>query len=139
LHDIGKIQIPSEILTKPTRLLPEEFSLIKLHSKSGYDVLKNIDFPWDIANFVLQHHEKLDGSGYPQGLKGEEILLESRILTVADIVEAISSHRPYRPALGVEFALEEIKKGKGVLYDTAVVDALFDLYDHNQLPKEILE
>ncbi len=120
IHDIGKISIPSEILSKPTKLTDLEFSLIKTHSQSGYDILKDIEFPWPVADVVLQHHERMDGSGYPQGLKGDDILLEARILAIADVVEAIASHRPYRPALGIDVALEEIRKNKGILYDNAV-------------------
>jgi HD-GYP domain-containing protein (c-di-GMP phosphodiesterase class II) len=123
IHDLGKIQVPAEILSKPRRLTPVEYSLIKEHPSSGYDILKNIDFPWPIAQMVLQHHERLDGSGYPQGLKGEQILVEASIIAVADVVEAMSSHRPYRPGLGLDAALEEIRQGRGVHYPEAVVDA----------------
>jgi PAS domain S-box-containing protein len=122
VHDLGKIRIPAEILSKPGRLNEVEYSLIKMHPQSGYEILKGIDFAWPIAQTVLQHHERLDGSGYPQGLKGEEILLGARILSVADVVEAISSHRPYRPSLGIDAALEEIRRARGVLYDPQVVD-----------------
>ena len=122
VHDIGKISIPAEILNKPTKLTDIEFSLIKDHSQIGYDILKSIEFPWPVAKIVLQHHERLDGSGYPQGLKGDKILLEAKIMGVADVVEAMSSHRPYRPALGIDAALEEISKNKGILYDPEVVD-----------------
>ena len=128
VHDIGKIQIPSEMLSKPSRLSEIEYSLIKVHSQAGYDILKEIDFPWPIAKTVLQHHERLDGSGYPQGLKGEEIILEARILAVADVVEAISSHRPYRPALGLKTAFEEIRKHSAARYDPAVVEACIRLF-----------
>jgi PAS domain S-box-containing protein len=128
IHDIGKISIPSEILSKPTKLTDLEFSLIKTHSQSGYDILKDIDFPWPVADVVLQHHERMNGSGYPQGLKGDDILLEARIMAVADVVEAIGSHRPYRPSLGIDFALEEISRNKGILYDTDVVDACLRLF-----------
>jgi putative nucleotidyltransferase with HDIG domain len=136
IHDIGKISIPSEILTKPTHLTDLEFNLIKTHSDSGYNILKDIEFPWPVANIVLQHHERMDGSGYPQGLKGSDILLEARIIAVADVVEAISSHRPYRPALGIEAALEEIEKNKGILYDNTVTDACLRLFREKsyQLP-----
>ncbi|MBI5606004.1 MAG: HD domain-containing protein, partial [Deltaproteobacteria bacterium] len=105
-----------------------EYSLIKIHPQTGYDILKEIEFPWPIARMVLEHHERMNGSGYPQGLKGEEILLESRILAVADVVEAIATHRPYRPGFGIEKALEEIVKNKGVLYDQEVVDACLRLF-----------
>ncbi|MEA2016790.1 MAG: PAS domain S-box protein, partial [Actinomycetota bacterium] len=123
IHDIGKINIPASILTKPGKLTDIEFSLIKTHARTGYEMIKNIEFPMPIAKMILQHHEKMNGSGYPQGLKGEEIMLEARILTVADVVEAMSSDRPYRPALGIEVALEEIEKNKGKLYDSRAVDA----------------
>lgn len=123
VHDIGKIAVPAEILSKPTKLTEIEFSIIKVHSEAGYNILKDIDFPWPIADIVLQHHERLDGSGYPKGLKGEHILLEAQILTVADVVEAMASHRPYRASLGIDFALEEIEKNKGTLYDKKIVDA----------------
>jgi PAS domain S-box-containing protein/putative nucleotidyltransferase with HDIG domain len=128
IHDIGKLSIPSEILSKPTKLTALEFELIKTHSQSGYNILKDINFPWPVAIVILQHHERMNGSGYPLKLKGENILLESRILAVADVVEAISSHRPYRPTLGLDFALEEIANNRGVLYDTDVVDACLKLF-----------
>ncbi|MFH1436092.1 MAG: HD domain-containing phosphohydrolase [Pseudomonadota bacterium] len=117
IHDLGKISVPSEILSKPGRLSTIEFEIIKEHSRMGYDLLKSVDFPWDIAKFVYQHHEKFDGSGYPQGLKGGEIELEARILCVADVIEAMASHRPYRPALGIDMALEEIEKRAGTFFD----------------------
>jgi putative nucleotidyltransferase with HDIG domain len=123
VHDVGKVEIPSEILSKPGRLSPLEFELIKTHAGSSYDILREIDFPWPVAEIARQHHEKLDGSGYPRGLKGDEILLEARILTVADVVEAMASHRPYRPSLGLEAALGEIEKNSGILYDPVVVRA----------------
>jgi len=123
VHDIGKLSIPSEILSKPGRLTSLEFSLIQIHPEAGYDILKGIEFPWPVADIVLQHHEKIDGSGYPHGLKGEAILLESRILSVADVVEAMSTHRPYRPALGLSAALEEISNKRGTHFDPDVVDA----------------
>jgi PAS domain S-box-containing protein/putative nucleotidyltransferase with HDIG domain len=132
IHDIGKISVPAEILSKPGLLTPLEFSLIKTHSQIGYDILKDIEFPWDIATMVLQHHERLDGSGYPQGVTGERILLEARILTVADVVEAMASHRPYRPSLGMDKALEEIKDKKGRFYDPDVVDACLQLFTENK-------
>ncbi len=128
IHDIGKISIPSEILTKPTQLSELEYNLIKTHPSSGHSILKDIEFPWPIARIVLEHHERIDGSGYPYGLKGEEILLESRIVAVADVVEAISSHRPYRAAYGIETGLQEIEKNKGKFYDTNVVDACLRLF-----------
>ncbi|MFA6002056.1 MAG: HD domain-containing phosphohydrolase [Thermoleophilia bacterium] len=113
IHDLGKIQVPAEILSKPGRLTPLEFEMIKLHPKTGYEILKDVEFPWGIARIVLQHHERLDGSGYPYGVSGEDIDVESRIIAVADVVEAMSSHRPYRPALGIEKALEEIVSKQG--------------------------
>ena len=128
IHDIGKISVPAEILSKPGILSPLEFSFIKTHSQVGYEILKDIEFPWDIAQMVLQHHERMDGSGYPNGISGEEILLEARILAVADVVEAMASHRPYRPAVGLDKALEEISSGRGLVYDGAVVDACLRLF-----------
>jgi len=128
VHDIGKINIPSEILSKPSKLNNMEFSLIKNHPKVGYDILRRIDFSWPVAKIVLQHHEKIDGSGYPKGLKNNNILLEAKIIGVADVVEAMSSHRPYRPAWGIDKALEEISKNKGILYDPEVVDACLKLF-----------
>lgn len=128
LHDLGKIQIPAEILAKPGKLSDIEFSLIKTHPQTGFEILKNIAFPWPIAQMVLQHHERLDGSGYPQGLKGDQIILGARILSVADVVEAISAHRPYRPGLGIDVALAEISKLRGVHFDPLVVDACLALF-----------
>ena len=123
IHDIGKIAIPGEILSKPSRLLKVEFQLLKIHPKVGYDILKNSNFPLPLADIVYQHHEKIDGSGYPKGLAGKEILLEARIMTVADVVESMSSHRPYRPALGIDATLETISENRGTLFDPDVVDA----------------
>jgi HD-GYP domain-containing protein (c-di-GMP phosphodiesterase class II) len=128
IHDLGKISIPAEILSKPTKLTNIEFSLIKTHPQSGYDILKDIEFPWPIARTILDHHEKMNGSGYPNGLKGEDILMEARILSVADVVEAMASYRPYRPALGLDAALEEIEKNRGTLYDSTVVDSCLRLF-----------
>lgn len=128
LHDIGKIAIPAEILTKPTKLTKLEFELITTHSQVSHDILKGIEFPWPVADIVVQHHERLDGSGYPNGLKGDEILLEARILAVADVVEAMASHRPYRPALGIDKALAEIEEKRGRLYASEVVDACLKLF-----------
>ena len=128
IHDIGKTSVPAEILTKPTRLSEMEFTMIKAHSQAGHDILETIEFPWPIAQIVLQHHERMDGSGYPQGISGEEILLEARILGVADVVEAMSSHRPYRPALGIDKALEEISQQSSNLYDSEVVDACVRIF-----------
>jgi len=123
LHDIGKMYVPSEFLTKPGTLSGPEFEIIKSHSQKGYDILKSIDFNFPAADIVCQHHERIDGTGYPHGLKGREILLEARIIAVADVVEAISSHRPYRKALGMDAARQEINANKGIKYDAGVVDA----------------
>ncbi len=122
LHDVGKVSVPAEILSKPTALTSVEFSLVKGHAQTGYEILKGIVFPWPVAQIVLEHHERLDGSGYPRGLKGEEISLEARILAVADVVEAMASHRPYRPAVGMDAAVAVIRDGRGTLYDAAVAD-----------------
>ena len=131
LHDLGKIFIPSDILTKPGRLTDVEFALIKSHPQSAYDILKGIEFPWPIAKVVFQHHERLDGSGYPSALQGENIELEARIIAVADVVEAMTFHRAYRPALGLDAALKEINKCKAVLYDPTAAEACLDVFlDH---------
>ena len=132
IHDIGKIYIPVEILSKPSQLTNIELNLIKMHPQAGYDILKSIDFPWPIADIVLGHHERLDGSGYPRGLCADEISMESRILSVADVVEAITSHRPYRPAIGIEKALNEISRYSGILYDQTVVEACLNLFKENR-------
>ena len=136
IHDIGKIGLPTEILSKPTRLTDIEFSLIKDHSQIGHDILKSIEFSYPIAQIVLQHHERLNGSGYPNNLKGDEILLEARIIGVADVVEAMSSHRPYRPALGIDAALEEISQNKGILYEPEVVDTCLRLFKEKEFKFE---
>jgi len=128
VHDIGKISIPAEILSKPTKLTAAEFNLIKAHSQTAYDILKDVGLPYSIAEIVLQHYERLDGSGYPQQLKGENILLEAKIIAVADVVEAISSHRPYRPGFGIDVALEEIEKSAGALYDREAVEICIKLF-----------
>jgi HD-GYP domain-containing protein (c-di-GMP phosphodiesterase class II) len=128
IHDIGKISVPAEILSKPTKLIEIEFNLIKMHVQSGYEILKNIDFPWPIARMVLEHHERIDGSGYPNKLTGDKLLLESRIIAVADVVEAMASHRPYRPGHGIDAALDEIAKHRGILYDSEIVDACLKLF-----------
>jgi PAS domain S-box-containing protein len=128
IHDLGKINIPAEILSKPGRINEIEFSIIRYHPQIGHDILKTIELPWPVAQIVLQHHERMDGSGYPQGLKGDEIMLEARILMVADVVEAMASHRPYRPSLGIKLALEEISKHRGILYDQEVVDVCVKLF-----------
>lgn len=131
LHDVGKIGIPAEILSKPGKLTEHEFSLIKDHAQAGYDVLHRVNFPWPIAEVALQHHERMDGTGYPQGLEGEGILIEARILGVADTVEAMSSHRPYRPGLGIEKALAAIELGRATAYDANVVDICLKLFREN--------
>ena len=128
VHDIGKISIPAEILSKPGRLNEVEIQLIRRHPQVAYDILKKIDFPWPVGLMVLQHHERIDGSGYPQGLSGGETLVEARVLCVADVVEAIASHRPYRPALGINKALEDISTNSGRLYDPHVVAACLRLF-----------
>ena len=136
IHDIGKIAIPAEILTRPGRLSEVERQLIETHCQQGYDMIVGIPFPWPLAEIVLQHHERLDGSGYPIGLKGDQISLESRIVAVADVVDAISSHRPYRPSLGVKVANREMREGAGIAYDAAVVEAYLSA-DVQQLASEM--
>ena len=128
IHDIGKISLPAEILVKPIPLSDIEISLIQAHAQAGYDILKGIEFPWAIADIVLQHHERLDGSGYPVGLTGENIVFEARIICVADVVETMASHRPYRPSIGMDKALEEIANNSGVLYDPQAVDACLKIF-----------
>ena len=125
VHDIGKITLPGEILNKSGRLSAEEFSVIKSHPRVGYEVLRNLEFDWPVAEVVLYHHERLDGSGYPSGLRGDDIMIEARILAVVDVFESMISHRPYRPARTVGEALEEIVEHDGILYDRQVVDALY--------------
>ena len=128
IHDVGKNSIPAEILTKPSTLSPIERRLVEAHAEAGYNILKSVEFPWPIAKTILQHHERMNGSGYPSGLSNEEIILDARILAVADVVEAMASHRPYRPAHGIDTALEEIEKNKGILYDENVVNACLKLF-----------
>jgi HD-GYP domain-containing protein (c-di-GMP phosphodiesterase class II) len=128
IHDIGKLSIPAEILSKPTKLSDIEFGLIKEHSRRGFEMLKDVESPWPLAEIVYQHQERMDGSGYPRHLKGDDILMEARILAVADVVEAMASHRPYRPALGIDAALNEIEKNKGTIYDKTVADACLRLF-----------
>jgi PAS domain S-box-containing protein len=132
IHDLGKINVPAEILSKPGRITEIEFSLIRYHPQVCHDILKTIELPWPVAKIVLQHHERLDGSGYPNGLKGDDIMMEARILSVADVVEAMASHRPYRPALGIELAFEEIINGRGTLYDPEIVDACVRLFSEKR-------
>ena len=128
IHDLGKIAIPSEILTKPTKLTQVEYQIVQTHAQSGYDILKDIDFPWPIARMVLEHHERIDGSGYPNHRSDGDILMESKILAIADVLEAMASHRPYRPSLGIAPALDEIAKNKGILYDDDVADVCLKLF-----------
>ncbi len=132
IHDLGKITIPAEILSKPGQLSALEYELIKNHVQAGYDILRQVDFPWPLAVIVLQHHERMDGSGYPNGLNGDEILLPARILSVADVFETIASHRPYRPSLGLQRALDEIRDNRGTLYDREVADVCLDLIENHQ-------
>ncbi|MDP2854313.1 MAG: PAS domain S-box protein [Smithellaceae bacterium] len=136
IHDIGKLSIPAEILSKPTKLSELEFSLIKEHARTGYEMLKDVESPWPLAEIVYQHHERMDGSGYPRHLKGEEICMEARIMAVADVVEAMASHRPYRPGLGIDAALNEIKKNRGIFYDEAVADACLKLFREKEFKLE---
>jgi HD-GYP domain-containing protein (c-di-GMP phosphodiesterase class II) len=128
LHDLGKFAIPSDLLSKPGKLTPQEFALIKTHPQVAYNILEPVTLPGNTAQIILQHHERLNGSGYPQGLKGEEILLEARILGVADVMEAMCSHRPYRASLGLAESLDELTRNKGILYDAAVVETCLKLY-----------
>jgi HD-GYP domain-containing protein (c-di-GMP phosphodiesterase class II) len=132
IHDIGKISLPAEILAKPSQLSSLEKGLIQAHSQAGYDILKNVQFPWPVAQIVLQHHERMNGTGYPQGLSGEGILKEARIVGVADVVETMSSHRPYRPSMGIDKALEEISTQKGILYDPDAVNACLRLIEEKR-------
>jgi putative nucleotidyltransferase with HDIG domain len=127
IHDIGKISLPAEILSKPVQLTEIERKMIQAHATVGYDILKGIDFSWPIAQILLQHHERMDGSGYPRGIRGKEILMEARIVGVSDVVETMASHRPYRPSIGLDKALDEIFNNKGTLYDEQVVDACLRL------------
>jgi len=128
IHDVGKIVIPFEILSKPGKLSNIEFSIVKEHPTVAHDILVNMEFYWPVSQMVVQHHERLDGSGYPAGLKGEAILPEARVLAIADVVEAMSFDRPYRPALGIDMALEEINTKRGILFDDAVVEASLKLF-----------
>jgi HD-GYP domain-containing protein (c-di-GMP phosphodiesterase class II) len=127
IHDLGKINVPSAILNKPGPISEHELAIIQMHPYTAYEILKDIQFPWPLAETIYQHHERLDGSGYPRHLKGKEILLEARILAVADVVESIASFRPYRPELGLEAALAEIESNKGILYDSSVVEICIKL------------
>jgi HD-GYP domain-containing protein (c-di-GMP phosphodiesterase class II) len=136
LHDFGIIRIPTDILNKPDKLTPQEYEIMKQHPVHGYQILKAIEFPWPVGRMILQHHERLDGSGYPGGISGDDIILEARIIAVADIMHSMTSDRPWRKALPVETALDEIKKGRGTKYDAAAVDACVDLYTNH---KELLD
>lgn len=135
IHDLGKITVPAGILAKPGRLSGLEYELIKNHVRAGYDILKQIEFPWPIADIILQHHERMDGSGYPHGLKNGQIMLQARILAVADVFETIASHRPYRPSLGLQRAIDELKKNKGETLDEHVVDTFLKLVKENRFPE----
>jgi PAS domain S-box-containing protein len=134
LHDIGKVAIPIEILSKPGKVNSIELQLIRTHAQASYDILHKMAWPWPVAEIALQHHERMDGSGYPNGIHGHEILLEAKIIAVADTIEAMSSHRPYRPALGIEKALEEIALGRGTKYDVTVVDACMRIFENKSQP-----
>jgi len=129
IHDIGKISLPAEILSKPIKLTEIEISLIQAHAQAGYDILKGIEFPWPIADIIIQHHERMDGSGYPRGLAGDDISIEARIIGVGDVVETMASHRPYRPSMGIEKALAEITRNSGILYDSDVVAACLKIFN----------
>lgn len=139
VHDIGKVSVPSEILTKPTRLTDPEMQMVKGHVEAGYQILKDIPFPWPIAEMVRQHHERLDGSGYPRGLKGDQICLEARILAVADTIESMATHRPYRAARGLDSAMEEVRAEAGSKLDTKVVDAAFELMDEKDSLQQLIQ
>jgi len=129
IHDIGKIQLPADILSKPSKLTDAEYMLIQSHPECGYNILKDVKFSWPVADVAYQHHERIDGSGYPQGLKGDQICLEARIISVADVVEAMNSHRPYRPGLGIDAALDEIRAHRGSAFDPDIVDACLKLFE----------
>jgi putative nucleotidyltransferase with HDIG domain len=136
IHDIGKIHLPAEILGKPAQLEATEYDLIKAHPEIGFEILKDIEFPWPIAKIARQHHEHLDGSGYPQGLKGDNIIMEARIVAIADVTEAMACHRPYRPSLGINAALAELEKHKGKYYDPRMVDACIRLITEKKFSLE---
>ena len=139
IHDVGKMGVPGDILTKPSRLTDTEYMIVKQHVKIGYDVLKGIEFPWPIAQVVLQHHERLDGSGYPNGITGDQMLPEARILAVADVVESMASHRPYRPARGKEEVAAELTGGRGTLYDADAVDVALRFLERGELHLDDVE
>jgi HD-GYP domain-containing protein (c-di-GMP phosphodiesterase class II) len=132
IHDLGKIAIPTEILSKPARLTDIEFALIKTHPQVGFEILEGIEFPWPVAEITYQHHERMDGTGYPRGLKGDDILPEAKIMAVADVVEAMASHRPYRPGLGIDAALKEIAENKGKFYDPDVANACLEVFKEDE-------
>ena len=136
IHDIGKISVSADILNKPTRLTESEFELVKIHAQSGYEILKDIEFPWPVAMMVLEHHERINGSGYPNRMTGDHLLVESRILAVADVVDGMAYHRPHRPALGINVALYDIKGNRGVLYDPEVVDVCLRLFNEKNYKME---
>ncbi|HEX9092409.1 MAG TPA: HD-GYP domain-containing protein, partial [Coriobacteriia bacterium] len=131
IHDVGKMQVPAEILSKPGKLSAAEMQLVREHARAGYDIIDSIGFPWPIADMILQHHERMDGSGYPDGLHADDIVLGARIIAVADVIEAMSSHRPYRPALGLDVAIEWVRDGRGLQFDAAVVDACLRVLSRN--------
>ena len=137
VHDLGKIAVPAEILAKPGKITRAEFEIMKQHSQVGYDLLKDVDFEWPVADIVVQHHERIDGSGYPNGLSGDGILLEAKIIAVADVVEAMASHRPYRPALGIDVALEEIADKKGTHFDRDIADACLRIFRDREFDWEL--
>ena len=128
IHDLGKVGVPAEILSKPGQLTGPEVNLIRTHPETGFNILRGIEFPWPVAEIVLQHHERMDGSGYPKGLKGDEILVEARIMAVADVTEAMARHRPYRPALGIDKAFDELRRHSGVFYDPRAVESCLTLF-----------
>jgi putative nucleotidyltransferase with HDIG domain len=127
IHDIGKVCVPSEILNRPCKLTEAEFAIIRAHPEIGYDIVKDIDFPWPVARMILEHHERMDGTGYPHGLAGEAILPEARIIAVADVFEAMTTHRPYRPAHGIEVAMDHLRDHRGTHFDPVAVDALLEI------------
>lgn len=136
IHDVGKISVSADILNKPTRLTASEFELLKIHAQSGHEILKDIEFPWPVAMMVLEHHERINGSGYPNGMTCDHLLVESRILAVADVVDGMAYHRPHRPALGIDAALYDIKGNRGVLYDPEVVDVCLRLFNEKNYKME---
>ena len=138
IHDVGKLYVPAEILSLPRKLNEHEYSMIRRHPSAGRDILKGVEFPWPVADVVLQHHERMDGSGYPTGITDDDILIEARIIGVADVVEAMASHRPYRPARGIRAALSEVETGSGMSYDSQVVDACLTLFREKDFQLETM-